>query len=188
MKPDRVSEAGRRAFLRTACFAGIGACAGAGRADAAEPADAEPPDLPRRWIATLLPALAGLDADEAREVLGRCSASHYEQLDMDATLAPFRGDLPSFLAFLRSEWGWIVEHDTVSGVVLANENKDRCVCPLVPDDHGDALGALCSCSEGFARRMFSTVTGGPVRAEVVESILRGGARCRYRIELRAAEG
>jgi hypothetical protein len=102
---------------------------------------------------------------------------------MDSVLAPLRGDLPSFLAFLRSEWGWIVEHDAAAGVVLANENRDRCVCPLVPEEHGSDLGALCDCSEGFAERMFSAVTGAPVRARVVESILRGGARCRYRVEL-----
>jgi hypothetical protein len=193
MAADHGPDAGRRVFLKTACFAGICACARVGEAGAStlsslEPDTdvAEPADLPRQWIAALLPALAALDAPEAREVLGRASAAHYEDLGMDATLVRFRGDLPAFLAFLRSEWDWIVDHDAASGVVLANENKDRCVCPLVPEEHPDGLGALCHCSEGFAERMFSTVTGGPVHAEVVESILRGGSRCRYRIDLTPA--
>jgi hypothetical protein len=33
--------------------------------------------------------------------------------------------------------------------------------------------------------MFSRVTGGPVRAQVIASVLRGDRTCKYRIELKA---
>jgi hypothetical protein len=139
------------------------------------------------WIAALLPALTAVDAAETRDALKGCAASHFEALGMAPTLARLRGDLPALLDFLRSEWGWIVEHDAASGVIHVNENKDHCVCPLVPAEPTDDLGALCSCSEGFAERMFAAVVGHPVRAQVVESILRGGTRCRYRLDLAAGE-
>ena len=194
MEADREPGAGRRAFLRTACFAGICACARVPAADAAvtsiqdgRPDPGAPPELARRWIGALLPALAMLEAEEARGVLRQCAQAHFDDLGMASTLAPFRGDLPAFLGFLRSEWGWIVDYDAAAGVVMANENKDHCVCPLVAEEHPDGLGALCSCSEGFAERMFAAVTGGPVRTQVVESILRGGERCRYRVEVTAEE-
>jgi len=139
--------------------------------------------MPRKWIAALLPLMATIDPGEAHRVLKRCSSSHYEDLKMDETVARFRGNVGSFIEFLRTEWGWVVDFDEASGVVLVDENKAQCVCPLISKDHGSHLGVLCSCSEGFAERMFSAVSGGSVRAEVTESILRGGERCRYRIEL-----
>ena len=37
---------------------------------------------------------------------------------------------------------------------------------------------------GFAKKMFSEVYGARVRAEVVESILRGNKSCKYRIDLK----
>lgn len=184
MQPDRRPDTGRRAFLRSACCAGL--CAGVGASPLSAGDDgrtADPGDLPRRWITAVLPALGALEPARARDLVGNGAAAHWADLAMDDVLAPFAGDLPAFLAFLRSEWGWIVTYDVEARVVLADENKDRCVCPLVPQDPPEGLGALCHCSEGFASRMFAAVTGAPARAEVVESILRGGARCRYRVQL-----
>lgn len=189
MDIDRREDRDRRSFLRTACLGGM--CMRARRLDggnlpgALSGASQSQPDLPRMWIRALLPMLSSVGADDSRRILKPASASHFLDLGMSDTLDPFRGDLPAFLDFLRSEWGWIVDYDPEAGVIEVNENKSRCVCPLVSEDHGDDLGALCYCSEGFAERMFGEVTGRPVRAEVTESILRGGQRCRYRIELGA---
>lgn len=202
MEMSAEGSPGRRSFLSRSCLAGAGACAcflgvPAAGAAAVAPGSAaqEPTGLSRAWIARLLDGLDGATPAVARELLRPCAAAHYEALGMDAVLAPFAGDLPGFLGFLRSEWGWIVEHGAEAGVVLANENKDRCVCPLLTaeatgglstaDGAASGLGVLCYCSEGFASRMFSVVTGAPATAEVTESILRGGVRCRYRIEVEA---
>jgi predicted hydrocarbon binding protein len=102
---------------------------------------------------------------------------------MRATADRFRGRTDEFLAFLRREWGWIIEHDRARGIISIDESKRSCVCPLVPKEHGGGLGVLCHCSEGFAEMMFSAVIGAPARAEVTESILRGHQSCKYRIEL-----
>ncbi len=187
---DATGGTTRRSFLRSACLMGFCACAapnakGEAGAHAESEGERPPAGMPRKWIATLLPLMATIDPDEARRILKRCSSSHYEDLAMDETVSRFHGDVSSFVDFLRTEWGWIVDFDPVSGVVVVNENKVACVCPLISPDHGSDLGMLCSCSEGFAERMFSAITGAPVRAEVTESILRGGERCRYRIELKA---
>ncbi len=179
----------RRAFVRSACLMGFCACAAASTDTASDSGrttnpEKPPAGMPRKWIAALLPLMATIDPDEARRILKRCSSSHYEDLEMDVTLHPFRGDVPAFIDFLRTEWNWVVDFDPATGVALVNENKSECVCPLISRDHGADLGTLCACSEGFAERMFSAVAGRPVHAEVTESILRGGERCRYRIELK----
>ncbi|MBN1362635.1 MAG: hypothetical protein JW993_18705 [Sedimentisphaerales bacterium] len=193
MQKGQTQGGSRRAFVKKACLAGLCACgaravnaAQTGESESAPAPEEKPATMPQKWIVTLLPLLAGGDQEYARRVLKGCSASHYEHLKMQATLEPFIGKLPAFLDFLRTQWGWIIEHDRANGVITINENKSSCVCPLVPKKHGAELGILCYCSEGFAEKMFSAVVGAPVRAEVTESILRGGKRCRYRIELRTA--
>jgi len=183
----------RRTFMKTACLAGFCGCGAknpvSARADANAPIQAEAPKpatMPQKWILTLLPQLAKGDQENARRILKPCSASHYEELKMQATVDRFRGNLDEFLAFLRKEWGWITEYDRDRGVILINENKSSCVCPLVPKSSSGDFGVLCYCSEGFAEKLFSEVTGSPVRAEVAESIRRGQKSCKYRIELRPA--
>ena len=181
----------RRSFIKGACLAGICSCGAGGLASAQTagsgdvPAEApKPVDMPHKWIATLLPLLAKGDREYAKRILKGCSESHYEDLKMQATVDRFRGNLDAFLAFLRKEWGWIIDYDRDHGVILVNENKGSCVCPLVQARHGDGLGILCHCSEGFNEKMFSEVVGSKVRVEVTESILRGHKSCKYRIDLR----
>jgi hypothetical protein len=96
---------------------------------------------------------------------------------------PYRGDLPGFLRFLTEKWGWKVEFYAQSQVITADENKPACVCPIVQRRVGPVSEILCYCSEGFAGRMFSAVTGKAVTAQVVRSVLRGDASCVYRVEL-----
>ncbi|MEN6561618.1 MAG: hypothetical protein ABFD52_12665 [Acidobacteriota bacterium] len=177
--------------MRAGCLAGLCACLGpgvtAGAAAAeigAQPAEPKPASLSQKWIAALLPQLAGGDREYAQRVLKSCAQSHYDDLGMQAVVDRFRGRMDEFLDFPRKEWGWIIDYDRGRGVVEVDENKSACVCPLVPKDHGAGLGMLCYCSEGFAERLFSAVSGSPVRAEVVASILRGQKSCRYRIDLK----
>ena len=139
--------------------------------------------MPRAWIAALLPALA---AEPDRAVAGRVlkagAGAHWDNLRMAEKVAPFRGNLDALLEFLRTQWGWKIERPE-PGVIVADENKPSCVCPLLRKGEQSDLSVLCNCSEGFAERLFGAVVGHPVRAEVTQSILRGAATCRYRITL-----
>jgi predicted hydrocarbon binding protein len=116
-------------------------------------------------------------------VLKAAAQAHWEHLRMGEKVAPYAGNLDGFLAFLRSSWGWKIEHDRAAGVILVDEAKDYCVCPLVEKGRPTDLTQLCDCSEGFAERLFGAVVGRPVRAEVTQSVLRGASSCHYRITL-----
>lgn len=138
--------------------------------------------MPQKWIATLLPQLATrVSRAEARQILKQCSAAHYEQLNTDAIVAPFKGKLDDFLAHLTKTWGWNINYDRAAQVIAIDEAKSQCVCPLVRKGFTDGLSLLCDCSEGFAERMFSAVVGRAVEAKVTASILRGASSCRYEI-------
>jgi predicted hydrocarbon binding protein len=56
-----------------------------------------------------------------------------------------------------------------------------CLCPLVEDGPSDLSGTYCHCSVGYVREMFSSSTDQKVEVELLESVKRGGKRCRFKI-------
>lgn len=184
-------ESSRRSFLRTACASGICSCLGggvaAGGVGAAETGGvdvAQDDPMPRSWIAAMLPALeAEADPEVARRVLKAGAQAHWDQLKMGEKVAPYVGNLDGLLEFLGKQWGWKIQYDRAAGVILVDEGKKYCVCPLVQKGTKADLTVLCNCSEGFAERLFGAVVGHPVQARVTQSVLRGAASCHYRITL-----
>ena len=110
-----------------------------------------------------------------------CSEAHYDALNMDDMLRPLKGDLPGFVRFLSETWGWKVAFEEGGQVIRADENKNFCVCPLIQRAVVKPTPTLCSCSEGFAERMFAYVLERPVSARVVRSVLRGDPSCVYQV-------
>lgn len=135
------------------------------------------------WNKELLNCLGETPGLEARELMHRCSDYHYRGLNMDQTLEPFVGDLPCFMKFLSGEWNWLITYEEEKRLIIANENKEFCVCPVVSAaEDGKVSPVICHCSEGFAKRMFEKVIGSEVKTEVISSILRGDKNCIYRIQ------
>ena len=140
--------------------------------------------MPYKWIAALLPELSrSVTREEAKAILKGCSTAHYAHLGMDGVVNPFKGKLDEFLDHLSQTWGWKIKYDREARVILIDEAKSKCVCPLVKGAAQDGLSILCDCSEGFAERMFSSIVGHLVKASVTASILRGASSCQYRITL-----
>jgi hypothetical protein len=140
-------------------------------------------NLRKKWISTTLQAFnLELDKESVRKVIKRTSFVHYEDLKMDDLLAEYQGDLKKFIAFLQDKWGWKVNYDKEKRVLIADENKNYCVCPIAADfDKETDSMAICYCSEGFAEKMFSKVIQTNVKAEVISSIRRGDSSCKYKI-------
>jgi len=58
-----------------------------------------------------------------------------------------------------------------------------CYCPLVKYARVKIPECYCCCGAGWDTKIWEGITGGPVKVEVLESILRGGERCRFRVRL-----
>jgi hypothetical protein len=179
----------RKGFLRKACFAGVCGCGfgaltlNAGEVAGADQDGANP--VPQQWLIRLLENLdQNIDKAELRKIIKMSAGVHYDQLKMDELLSGYTGKLKEFVSYLEKEWGWRVNYDEEAGVIIADENKSYCVCPVLK---GTPAGspAICYCSEGFAERMFSKVAGVAVTAEVVSSVRRGDKTCIYRVQLPA---
>jgi hypothetical protein len=56
-----------------------------------------------------------------------------------------------------------------------------CLCSLVETKPEGLSGTYCLCSVGYVKRWHERLLGRPVTVELVESVLRGGEHCRFRI-------
>ncbi len=181
----------RKDFLKKACITGACFC-GFGRIAFADAGENEPkatvteidPEkhLLQGWTANLLLNLGSeLEPEKLRDLIKKNAIIHFNELKMNEMLKEYVGNPSKFIDFISEKWGWKIEYDKASGIVIANENKSYCVCPMVNQAEGMGSSVMCNCSEGFAEKMFSTVFNSPVKATVISSVLRGDKNCIYKI-------
>lgn len=178
----------RKNFFKKACFAGVCFCGFSSISSLANSDTSTIQDnskqLNQDWLSNLLSNLnQDLEEDILRNIVKKSSIVHYNNLNMDTLLSDYFGDLDKFNKYIESAWGWKIDYNKTTKVLVADENKDNCVCPILEYKKGLNTSAICYCSEGFAEKMFSYVTGVPVKAKVISSIRKGDKSCKYKIEI-----
>lgn len=135
------------------------------------------------WSCNLLNNLKeSCNESTCREIMHVCADYHYSHNKMDEILDEYVGNLDKFIEFLTLKWGWIVDYDKENGIIIADENKSKCVCPVVHKlKDRDVSNVICYCSEAFAEKMFSKICKMNVTSRVVKSILSGDKTCVYEI-------
>ncbi len=58
-----------------------------------------------------------------------------------------------------------------------------CLCPLTEDGPEGLSPTYCICSTGYVKEMFDRMMGKPVKVELLESLRRGGKKCRFLIHI-----
>lgn len=56
-----------------------------------------------------------------------------------------------------------------------------CLCPLTEKGPEGLSGLWCECSVGYVQYMFERFSGNAVNVDLLESLKRGGNRCRFKI-------
>ncbi|MDE6560238.1 MAG: hypothetical protein K2K75_02530 [Muribaculaceae bacterium] len=137
-----------------------------------------------QWITELLDSLDQNNLSEAqlRSIVKSTSQAHHDLLAVPEMVKPYIGKPTEFIEFLQNAWGWIVKDDTTSRMLIVDENKPMCVCPLLKNNSDKLFPALCYCSEGFAEKMFSYVYQHPVEVTVAASVQRGDPSCIYHVK------
>jgi len=60
--------------------------------------------------------------------------------------------------------------------------ENICLCPMAEAQKtGEISPTFCLCSVGYVREMHERMLGRPVEVELVDSVLRGGKRCKFRM-------
>lgn len=181
----------RKDFLKKVCISGACMCGFSSilfskdindREESTKQEEDKKSPIEKEWIVSLLQSInSDLDKDSARKIIKETSVVHYKDLKMDDLLAEYKNDLEKFIVFLQSKWEWKIDYDKKNKVLIADENKNFCVCPIIAHNKTINTSAICYCSEGFAEKMFSLVSGVPVKAEVISSVRRGDKTCKYKI-------
>jgi hypothetical protein len=96
--------------------------------------------------------------------------------------------LRDWIAQHGRERGYSIEGKTVSFEYLGSAETGKasperlCLCPLVEVQSVEKISpTYCHCSVGYVREMHERMLGRPVQVELVDSVLRGGKRCRFRM-------
>ena len=181
----------RKDFLKKVCFSGACLCGFGSIAFSKEVDDSNEDKMQTQklsllqdWIASILLNVNDeFDKGSARKLIKKTAGVHFENLKMDTLLAEYKGDLDKFTVFLREKWGWKVDYDKEKRILIADENKNYWVCPIAVHKKDKDSSAICYCSEGFAEKMFSLVSGKQAQAEVIASIRKGDTSCKYKIVL-----
>jgi len=181
----------RKSFLKSACLSGVCLCGFSAIAlstnniERSEPLLSAPEDnqvLIQDWVSMLISNLnSGLDKEAVRKVLRKSAIVHYNNLKMDDVLSGYIDHLDKFIGFLQEKWNWEIDYNESTKTLIANENKNYCVCPIIKHKKEQDTSAICYCSEGFTEKMFSTVAGIAATATVISSVRRGDERCKYKI-------
>ena len=175
----------RQQFLTT-CGAGLCACVGLPAATSiastlappSPPADWRLPWAQRRY-ARLLEILAAQTNDETVAAVlnqvGRFCASQMKLLGQHA------GDVDGFIREFSQRYHEEITFDRDRNVItVVSAERTDCTCPLICRQ---TPGSACACSLGWQKHVYETLLGREVRVELKESVLRGGRRCVFAIQV-----
>jgi hypothetical protein len=144
------------------------------------------------WIKNIMRALDDSTDDLTRcrimEANGKaCARDYLKSLGQEP--APVRFE--DWIARIKKQDGdgsVKVEGNTIYFQYLKNyQGLDApeafCLCPLVESKPAGLSATYCHCSVGYIQEIFSRKFGQPVKVDLLDSVLRGGKRCKFKIEL-----
>ncbi len=133
------------------------------------------------WVKTLIESLdTHLDDETKIKVMESCGRVCARGGPAQAA-QEYQGNLDGWLVTLR---GWMggeefVQRNGDAVTVLCSE----CVCPLVKDGPARLPDTYCYCSRGWMKEVFGAVVSKPVEVDLLDSVKRGGQKCRFVIKL-----
>ncbi len=79
--------------------------------------------------------------------------------------------------------GRVIGFEYVGSAETGQASPEKiCLCPLVEAQKAGSISrTYCHCSVGYVREMHERMLGRPVQVELVDAILWGGKRCRFRM-------
>lgn len=129
------------------------------------------------YVLTLMEALERRVDEKTRvELMEECGRACARRSGILGLAEKHKGDVKRFVAAMAERLGEenaFVEGDTV------HWGYPRCFCELVAEGPDRLPDAYCHCSVGWVLEVFETVAAKPVKVELVQSVKRGAASCRF---------
>ena len=134
------------------------------------------------WIEDLLEEINRNPTPENIRLLDNCGkacAMHQNQMEgikelkKSASHCKTRSD---YIEFFNNTFPFEVIEDE-NGIILTL-GKEECSCPMAPEVKSPAL---CNCTQGHEKAIWSEFFGKEVEIELIETLLRGGNDCIIKI-------
>ena len=138
-------------------------------------------DFVHKRFASLL-GLMNAEMDEEKrkqmfEKLGRICSSEYSD-----TYMKFENNVEGFLDEIKGKWVEDVNYDKdAQTIMIIGSKTENSFCPLAEKSVTPEI--YCDCSLGWQKGVFEGISGKKVKATVEESVLRGGERCSFKIQM-----
>jgi len=94
----------------------------------------------------------------------------------------------AWIAQKGKERGYAIDGKVISFAFVGSAETGQaspekvCLCPMAEAQKPGAFSpTYCLCSVGYVKEMHERILGRPVEVELVDSVLRGGPRCRFRM-------
>jgi predicted hydrocarbon binding protein len=182
----------RRDLIKQGCGMGLCACAGAAllgeASEAAEGADDQGRQLQHlQWwqdhtksqMAKLWELLEPhLDEKTRQEIIEQLGRNCAKRLGWAKR---FKRDLKGFFRQMKESQGEDLAYDEAHGIITVTSPERDCVCGLVNSKITPPY--FCHCSVGWQKETYETILGKKVDVEITESVLHGGKRCVFRIQI-----
>jgi len=174
----------RKKFFINACSLGMCSCIGSGLlpGNGVFASEKNDTDWKEQFIKYRFAKLIGildstLDEDTKTQIiesLGKeCSKNSFANNYID--------NPDGYFAELRRRWGENAVYDKEKGVIRIETPERDCVCPLI--DSKTISKSICQCSVGWQEQTYTTILRKKVKAECVESVIRGSKKCVFEIRI-----
>ena len=196
----------RKEFLATLGRAGACACAAAagmtaalaGQSAATKPGDKTVERAAKRmefgdgWVRRFFEVLdKTVDEPTRRQLMIANGKSCYAAYAGPPRQKPAPDALEKFKAWVAEkgkERGYAIEGNAITSEYTSSAETGQaspeniCLCPMVETQkQGQISATYCLCSVGYVKESHERMLGRPVEVELVDSVLRGGKRCKFRL-------
>lgn len=140
------------------------------------------------WTACLLQRLnrlrsEGNDKRGIESALGECSSLCFERNQFAQKIKKYESTEDFIQQFCIPVLGWECEYDKSSGTIVCLENNKECLCPVVKTIP-NISEIICCCTQGEIKRIFRYGLEVDVEVEIVDSWVKNGKSCVYKIKLK----
>jgi hypothetical protein len=134
-----------------------------------------------------------LDQPTRERIMEACGRICHDNATPNQKRVPTAAEARGFLDHMRSHYQAEVAGDETIVYFEYRNNPQGlntadgyCLCPIFEIPPKDVSSTYCNCSRGYVAAIFEQGLGKPAKVELVESVLRGGKRCRFKVQFKTA--
>lgn len=135
------------------------------------------------WICDLLGQVHSPETARMIENCGKYCAERAGTVELMRILRAEAKGLESrteLLEFLAEKTP--IRFEAEEGGFITHLDNCECNCKMLPELSRNSE-VLCSCTKGYQAAMWEEFFGKPVEVEIVETLLRGGRECVFRVKV-----